>query len=360
MNFLFVNSARTWGGNEKWSLMAATMLAQNHHVVLAYRSDELGSRFTVPKYKLPFLNEADLYSLYRLISIIRRHKIDVLIPTKRKDYVLAGIASRICGVKNVLRLGIVRDLKNEWHYNVIYNKLADGIIVNAQQIKDVLLQTSYMKPEKIKVIFNGIDTVRLERSSKNPVIEKPFPFLITALGEVSDRKGFDYLIRGFANFLSRTNAGDAGLVIIGDGEKLQEFKALATSLKIEKQVIFTGFLENPYPYLSVSDVFAMTSKNEGISNALLEGIYLGNAAISTIAGGVAEVVKDGKQGLLVNYGDVEKLGDHLSRLYKDPDFRNTLAQEGYEMVTKTFSLEKMTGEIVRFCSGIVGDSTHSR
>lgn len=353
MNFLFVNSARTWGGNEKWSQMAATSLKKNgHHVVLAYRRPVIGDRFDLPKYSLPFISEVDVYTLFRLVSIIRKEKIDVIIPTKRKDYVLAGIASRITGVKNVLRLGIVRDLKNRWYYNIIYNKLADGIIANAQQIKDVLLQSRFMKPEKIKVIFNGLDTARLDQNRSAQRIEKPFEFLVTALGIVTNRKGFDYLIEGFANFLKRSGATNAGLVIIGDGEKMDEFKRLAKSLGVEKQVIFTGFLDNPYPYLSSSDVFAMTSRNEGISNALLEGIYLGNAAISTIAGGVREIIEHGKQGFLVDYGDVEKLGDYLDRLYKDPELRASLAREGYKMVTGTFSMEKMTGEVANFCSKI--------
>ncbi|NTW50124.1 MAG: glycosyltransferase [Chlorobiales bacterium] len=209
-----------------------------------------------------------------------------------------------------------------------------------------------MKPEKIKVIFNGLDTSKILNKRDAASIEKPFAFLVTSLGEVSERKGFDYLIQGFANFLRRSGAKNAGLVIIGDGEKMDAFKRLAGSLGIEKQVIFTGFLDNPYPYLAASDVFAMTSKNEGISNALLEGIYLGNAAISTIAGGVREIIEHGKQGFLVEYGDVEKLGEYLDRLYKDPELRASLACEGYKMVTGTFSMEKMTREIVAFCSNI--------
>ncbi|NTU86850.1 MAG: glycosyltransferase, partial [Chlorobiaceae bacterium] len=90
MKILLMNSARSWGGTEKWTRMAAETLAEEHEVCLAYRREVIGSRFTVRKYRLPCVSHIDLYTLFRLVQIIRKERIEVIIPTKRKDYLLAG------------------------------------------------------------------------------------------------------------------------------------------------------------------------------------------------------------------------------------------------------------------------------
>jgi glycosyltransferase involved in cell wall biosynthesis len=350
MNFLFLNSSDAWGGNEKWTHMAAHAIAKEHNVFLAYQKDILGNRFTIDKFKLPFWSEIDLYTISRVVSLVRENKIEVLIPTKQKDYMIAGIASKICGTKNILRLGIVRRLKS-WHQNIVYNKLPDGIIVNAHRIKDALLEAKFMRAEKIAVIYNGLDLEKLKNTSPDEgTLKKPFPFLISAMGTLTRRKGFDFLLKGFAHFLSISHAEDAGLIIIGDGSGMDTLKMLANSLNITERVIFTGFLEAPYPYLGMSDIFAMTSKNEGISNSLLEAAYLKNALISTISGGIEEIIEHGGNGYLIEYGDVTQLAQCFIELYSNQSRKIELAEKAHQTVSSTFSLEKMKNEIIRFCT----------
>ena len=116
-----------------------------------------------------------------LISVVKREHIQVIIATKRKDYVLGGITARLCGIQNVLRLGIVRTLTYPWIDRVVYDCLADGIIVNAHSIKKVLCKSKFMRDHKIRVIYNGVDHQRISVLSQQ-TIEKPFPFLIIVRG----------------------------------------------------------------------------------------------------------------------------------------------------------------------------------
>ena len=349
MKFLFINSSRSkWGGGNEKSILLATKALQAHSSVLAYRSETVGSHFNITKYKLPFLNEADFYTIAKLIAIVKKHKIDVIIPSMRKDYAIAGIVSRVCGIKNVLWLGTTLDLKNKWIYNLVFNMMADGIIVNAKKIKDTLLLSDFIHEERIKVIYYGLDPEFINQQSKEE-IPKPFPFMVTAMGRVEPNKGFDFLIKSFARFLSLTSATDAGMVIMGHGPQLEEYKLLAQNIGIADRILFTGFIANPFPYLKVSDVFTLTSIIEGLSIALLEAMYLSNAPISTYAGGVEEVITDGKSGFLLHYGDEEKLAALLVTLYQNPEMRTAIANEACRTVTPMFSLNKLQDEIINFC-----------
>lgn len=349
MNFLFLNSSRSkWGGGNEKSILLATNALTDHHTVLAYRNEQVGEHFNIPKYKLPFLNEADLYTIAKLIAIVKKHQIDVIIPSMRKDYALAGLVSRICGIKNVLWLGTTLDLKNKWIYNLVFNRMADGIIVNAKMIKETLLRSAYMCPERIRVIYYGLDPQAISRQCSEDV-HKPFPFMITAMGRVEPNKGFDFLIRSFARFLALTGAPDAGIVIMGQGPKLEEYKELAAKLGIADRILFTGFMKNPFPYLKQSDVLTLSSIIEGLSIALLEAMFLGIPPISTFAGGVEEVIIDGKNGFLLEYGDEEKLAALIAKLYKNPLLKRQLGEEARRTVTPMFSLDKLQHEIASFC-----------
>ena len=350
MRLLFLNSAKDWGGNEKWTYLAARSLSEDHDVYLAYRMDFLGNRFDfeLEKFKLPFFFEFDLLTIFKIISIIKNKKIDILIPTKRKDYVLAGLTAKICRKKNILRLGIVRDLKNSWYNNLVYNKLADGVIVNAKYIKEVLIKSKFMKAEKIRVIYNGLDLDKLKEAVSKDNSQEKGSFIISSMGRITKVKGFEYLIRGFKHFLSVTNAQNAELLIIGEGDYLHSLKDLVRSLNISNKVNFSGFLKDPYPFLTLSKVFIMISKNEGISNALLEGMYLKNAVISTPVGGTREVINDGRNGVLLNTINVKKLGELILEFYQNPTKRKKFADEAHKTVSKKFSLARMKGEIENY------------
>ncbi len=353
MNILFINSARTWGGTEKWTRMAAESLAGRHGVRLVYRKPVVGDNIAVPGHRLPLASHVDLYSLAGIVRIIRRERIDIVIPTKRKDYVLAGIAARICGVRNILRLGIARRLRIPFFHRLMYDTLSDGIIVNAERIKNDLLHSPFMRKKNIRVIYNGLDTALINRLSM-PAAPKRFAFTVTAIGTLTYRKGIDFLIRGFARFLARRPEAAAGAVIIGDGPAKQDFLDLADTLGIGERIVFAGFLKNPYPDLLSSDVFALTSTNEGISNALLEAMYLGIPPVSTKAGGSCEAVSDGKNGILVDYGDETALAEALETFYLDGNFRETVAACAAETARRDFSLDVMRDNIEHMLSEIAG------
>jgi glycosyltransferase involved in cell wall biosynthesis len=349
VNFLFTNSARVWGGNEKWTQLAVHALAEKHNVLFVYRDETIGRRFTVPKFKLPFLSEIGPVTLHKLVNLIRLHRIDVIIPTKRKDYTLAGIASRMTGRANILRLGIERDLQNRFLNNLVYNKFSDGIIVNASIVKETLLRSSYMDREKIKVIHNGLDMDVLDTASTDSLhLRERYKFVVSSVGRITRVKRIDILVESFRNFLAITNARDALLVIIGDGESLPSVRRQVIERGIADSVLITGYIENPYSYVRESDVFIITSEKEGISNAMLEAMYLGSLVVSTPAGGAPEVIRSGENGFLINFDDISSLTSLLVELYKYPEKKEKLVSRARETVLTEFRIERMIEDIEEF------------
>lgn len=287
-------------------------------------------------------------------QLIFTHKPVYYFPCKKPVIVTCkGIAAKVCSCLNILRLGIVRDLKNSPVQSFIFNRLVDGVIVNVEPIKKQLLDSGFKKPEKIRIIYNGLNKQEIAELAGRQTVNLPFDFTVSAMEELSPRKGFDMLIRGFALFLEISGAKNTGLVIIGEGASKEALQKLAHSLKIDNKVIFTGFLENPFPYLVNSRIFAMASINEGISNALLEAIYLNNAPIITRAGGATEVITDGENGFLVPYGDEEQLTLTMKKLFTDRSLTKNIALKARQKVIEQFSIEHMNKKIENFCKEMI-------
>jgi glycosyltransferase involved in cell wall biosynthesis len=342
--------------------MAAHALSHRFDVSLAYRKEAVGERFQIRKYRLPFLNEADAFTALGIARIVLKHRIHVLIPTKPKDFVLAGIVSKILHRKSVARLGIVRDLRGSPINRFVFSVLNDGVITNAPEIKHMLLRSGYMKPENVKVVYNGIDQEEIDEKSRlipNAAIrDKMLPFTVCSMGELSDRKGFDDLIRGFALFVLSTRGErrtkKTGLVIIGDGTKRKELQELADSLGVSDRVVFTGFLENPYPILRLSDVFVSSSKNEGIPNAILEAMYLKNVVIATRVGGIGHVIEHGVNGFLIGCENTPRgIARFLIRLHQNRRLRLSLAEAGHYIVRTHFRTDSMADGIAGFCKSLL-------
>ncbi|HHE33190.1 MAG TPA: glycosyltransferase [Chlorobaculum parvum] len=351
MNFLFLNSARRgWGGNEKWTKMAAEALGASHAVMLAYRDPAIGDRIDVEKVRLPFRWEFDPATLSSLVRLVRQQKIDILIPTKRKDYVIAGLICRLTGATNILRLGIDRPLKNTLIQRLIFGTLTDGVIVNAEKIRQTLARSLWFDTGKVRVIYNGIDRERLEIDSGN-AYEKPFPFMIGAAGALIPRKGFDFLIRAFARFAtSNKSTTDSELVIAGAGPERESLEQLAADLEVSNRVRFTGHLSNPYPMMRACDLFVSASQSEGLANVLLESMALCCVPISTLSGGADELIEDGKNGFLVQYGDEEQLAGIFDKLFRNRDQVEPLATNAQWTIMEHFSIEQMRTDLLEFCS----------
>jgi len=156
------------------------------------------------------------------------------------------------------------------------------------------------------------------------------------------------LIRSFAAFLRNSPDADAALIIAGDGQQLIELKQLVKTLNIDDKVVLTGFLDNPYPLYKTCDIFVSTSSSEGISNALLEAMYLGSVPVSTPSGGIEEIILDGENGFLVPFADEKKLAAVIGKLYHNPQHRKAVGSAAHITVTQLFSIPRMDKELLEF------------
>ena len=146
---------------------------------------------------------------------------------------------------------------------------------------------------------------------------------VVGIGRLTHQKGFDLLIKAYAQVAGRHP--DWALHIVGEGEERSALLALIAKLGLESKVTLPGWLDNPYSMLGASDLLVMSSRYEGFGNVLCEAMACGVPVVSfDCPSGPSDIIRHGEDGLLVPAQDVEGLASAMDRLMSDEGERRAL------------------------------------
>jgi glycosyltransferase involved in cell wall biosynthesis len=186
---------------------------------------------------------------------------------------------------------------------------AEGVIAPSHDAAADLARYVSLREGALHVICNPVIRPALTQQACAPV-EHPWfapgalP-LVLSVGRLSEAKDFATLIRAFAQVRRQTHAR---LVILGEGELRVQLESLVQSLGLARDVLLPGFVANPYAYMARASVYVLSSRWEGLPNALIEALALGTPVVATdCESGPREILDNGRYGRLVPVGDTEAL-----------------------------------------------------
>ncbi len=262
-------------------------------------------------------------SLVRLIAYLRETRPHCLMTTLAHANVVAIVANWLAGGEsrlvareaNMVSAGrstgwrgrIVASLQR-----ILYRHL-NAVIAVSNGVADDLTRETGVPSTRVKVVRNPIDTAMItEKAARNEEHDcqsahrRPF---VLAVGRLSVQKDYPTLINAFAAVRTRR---DARLVILGEGPLRPELEQLIGKLGLAEFVDLPGFISNPYALMAQASVFVLSSRWEGLPNALIEAMACGARVVATdCPSGPRELLEDGRLGRLVSVGDVQELADTI-------------------------------------------------
>jgi GalNAc-alpha-(1->4)-GalNAc-alpha-(1->3)-diNAcBac-PP-undecaprenol alpha-1,4-N-acetyl-D-galactosaminyltransferase len=194
-----------------------------------------------------------------------------------------------------------------------------------------------VSPSSISVIPNPIGDQFLQQSK--PTARVKGHQKIVAMGRLEPEKGFDLLLRAFAQC---TDAHpEWTLDIFGEGSERDRLTILANDMGIAHRVSLRGVVKDPERVLRLADLFVLSSRYEGFPMALLEAMACGLPVVSfDCRSGPSEMIHDEISGILVPPNDVSALAKAMSRLMGSEDIRKGLGARAIGVVER-FSLAKV-------------------
>ncbi len=343
MKILIINSSKFWGGNERWSATTVNALAdRGHNIHFISRGrlfdDKLSEKITHHKLKLK--HELVIFDYLKLINILLENDVEFIIPTRRKEYWIAGIVGRLMNIPVYFRLGIVRPLPGyKFLQRVIYGSLPSGIICNSSQAKQQLIKDRVIADSKIHVVYNGYSFAEYSDDIKQT--GKSFHVFACA-GRLTPQKGFDILLRAIKQLSNRRS--DFLVKIAGIGPDLRQYQRYCKENKLEEFVRFDGFIEDIRSYFADCDTVLIPSRNEGIPNVLMEAWSVKKPVIAARSAGIPEAINHGINGILVNL-EPNSFAAEMEAIIMNPEKYNEIGFQGITTLQTKFTLDKFLDDI---------------
>jgi glycosyltransferase involved in cell wall biosynthesis len=229
---------------------------------------------------------------------------------------------------------------SRWKYRQV-----DCFITASRAIREMLIGDG-IPAERVVSVHEGIDVGRIDAVQAVNVHEALWlPHGAPLVGNVAalvPHKGQRYLIE--AAHLVVQKIPDTRFVILGEGELREHLEHLVREHHLSKHVLLPGFRTDVIGCIKGFDLFAMSSVTEGLGTSLLDAMACRKAIVGTRAGGIPEVVDDGRSGFLVKPRDASGLADAIIRVLQDAALRARMADAGYARVSERFTVERMVAE----------------
>ena len=350
---IFSDSSKNIGGQELQALQQMRSLNRAGHqtLLLAKPSSAILERAKfqgLAVLEAPFRNAFHIPSLLKIWKIVKAKGPDAMICHGSHDALICALVGKFAkwfGGKSIPVLR-VKTFQHGYPLSFAYNYLFSKTIIPSQFLREKFLINSSIHPEKIQVLYPGIDFLGLE-SDTDVLPPHVRTWLDARPGEVISHgailrgeKGHSIMLKALVQV--KKSFPNVRYLIAGEGQDRPLLEAEILALNLQDNVLLTGILHKIAPLLKVSDVAVLPSLVEPLGMFQIEAQYLKIPTIASNTGGIPETLLDQKTGLLVQPGDVGRWAEAIVWMLSNSSAGKAIAREGKHYVQNKFSLEANT------------------
>lgn len=263
----------------------------------------------------------------------------------RRSYYFFKVAKWL-GKKTIVHLHCGDQLPEIWSpmYEELFTQ-CDLALVLSPSIKRKV-EEYIGRTHRVEVLFNPCPTI----NTTTPFCKREKEILFA--GTLNSNKGYSDLIKGFAKIAKKYP--NWKVVFAGNGE-IDKAKSLARSLGIENQCEFLGWVngEQKDSAFRRASVLCLASYQEGFPMAVLDAWAYGVPVVSTPAGGLIDIIQEGKNGLLFEAGNIDQIAEKLDTILVDAALREYIAQESRFMAENTFNINILNHKLGEMYNSLV-------
>ena len=352
MNILYVESSRSWGGQEYRTCLEINWLnAHGHQAWLVCNPDsqvhskasELATRVVT----MPLRSRVDPLCTLRLWKFCRQNKIDLLKTYSLKDHWIC-LPLFVCGIP-LSRARCITDPIGSASRAFVFKHGCSQIVADASVIKRQLVKQNGIDPAKIEVIGSAVDLVKFKPPRNRTKFRREIGVgddisLIGNVGMIRPDKGQLQLVKA-APLVFEKHPG-ARFVIVGQGTGILKrginVRNAIDQARLADKIIMAGYRwDTPNVYAACDMIVIASLHTEASPIVLREAFASGRPVIATKVGDIPEIVRHRENGLLIEPGDTQALAAAIMEFISDPELAARCALNGFSYATEHFSFDKM-------------------
>jgi glycosyltransferase involved in cell wall biosynthesis len=336
-----------WGGQERRIVSEMLgMIRRGHRMLLVTRPESrIGAEaraLGIPVELLPFRGKFDPATIRGICRLAKRGHYEIVNTHSGIDSWVGGIAAKLAGARLVRTRHLNLPLKRRWLNFVHY--LPDAVVACGEEVRRNLVDNCGFPAEDVVSIPTGIDFETFRPQDERAAMRDALgvaegEFVILMVGVIRAVKRHELALQALAQLQSERPA--ARLLLAGEGPMRADMETLATRLGLGTRVTFLGHRDDVPDLMNAADCLLLTSRSEGVPQAVTQALGLGLPVVSTRVGGVPELIEDGRSGLLVPAEDAVAVTRALVRLMDDPALARNLGSQGRAHVLANFSANAM-------------------
>ena len=352
MNILYVESSRSWGGQEYRTCLEINWLnAHGHQAWLVCNPDsqvhskasELATRVVT----MPLRSRVDPLCTLRLWKFCRQNKIDLLKTYSSKDHWIC-LPLFVCGIP-LSRARCITDPIGSASRAFVFKHGCSQIVADASVIKRQLVKQHGIDPAKIEVIGSAVDLVKFKPPRNRTKFRREIGVgddtpLIGNVGMIRPDKGQLQLVKA-APLVFEKHPG-ARFVIVGQGTGILKrginVRNAIDQAGLADKIIMAGYRwDTPNVYAACDMIVIASLHTEASPIVLREAFASGRPVIATKVGDIPEIVRHRENGLLIEPGDTQALAAAIMEFISEPELAARCALNGFSYATEHFSFDKM-------------------
>lgn len=305
-------------------------------------------------------NEFDLASAWRLSRVLRERQVDVVHVHKGIAHAVALFATLWTPIPCfIVNRGVSFPI-DVWMRPKFRTRRLHRVVTVCEDIRKVIIATGKLPPEKVKVVYAGVDLRRFDPGTVDGTkVRREFgladdAFVINQIG-VRWWKGWTYLVEAMAEVVTVNPKAHLLLVACKDEAAMAEVRDLAARHGVEKHVTPVGFRHDVPEISAALDVSVdLSYAGLGVTGTLREAMAMRKPVVCTNAGGNPELVLDGVTGRLVAPQSAASAAAGIIEVMQDPararawgEAGRTRVEEGFSMDVRMQRLEALYREVLK-------------
>jgi sugar transferase (PEP-CTERM/EpsH1 system associated) len=313
----------------------------------------------VKVYRVQKREGIDLTVITRLRRLLKEKGIKILHTHNYTTWLYGVLAAiGINGFKHIhTEHSNIKKKRRGWAERLLIH-FTDSIVCVSEDVKRFMIENQGISPEKLAVVYNGVDTDRFRPDSlksrlcRDELGIKQDAPIIGIVARLTPVKDHITLLKAF--FKIYEDIPEAVLLVVGDGELKHTLISQTYEMGLSNNVFFVGERQDIPELLNVMDIFVLSSLSEGHNMSLLEAMAAGLPVVATDVGGNSEIVVDGATGFLVLPENTKIFSDKVMILLRDESLRSHMGKNGRVRVVKNFDKNRMMEEYHSIYSTILG------